>query len=106
MRKSTIERIAEEKLYEIVVEEMKRNEKREGLWAKAIVEANGDRESAQAVYIKLRVQALKDEIEVAQYAEGEVKEKVSENFANKPKIPSKYLIYFVVGLILIWLVLG
>ena len=71
MRKSAFDRLAEEQLYQLVVDEIKRDEKREGLWAKALVEAEGDKEKTQALYIKLRVQSLKDELEYAEHAQHE-----------------------------------
>lgn len=54
-------RLDEEALYEVVVEELAHGIRREGLWAKALVETEGDDLAANARYIKLRVQALIDE---------------------------------------------
>jgi hypothetical protein len=51
----------EEVLYEFVVSELAAGVRREGLWAKALVETEGDDQAANARYIKLRVQALIDE---------------------------------------------
>ena len=60
-----IDRLAEEQLYEAVALEIKNHELREGLWARALAEAKGDQDQAKGVYIKLRVQSLKDEFVVA-----------------------------------------
>lgn len=64
-KKSALDRLAEEQLYETVALEIKNHELREGLWAKALAEAKGDQDQAKGVYIKLRVQSLKDEFVVA-----------------------------------------
>jgi hypothetical protein len=58
---SATRRLDEEVLYEFVVNELAQGIRREGLWAKALVETEGDDQAANARYIKLRVQALIDE---------------------------------------------
>ena len=57
-------RLLEENLYEQVLDELKLDIRRDGLWAKALAESDGSEEKAQSVYIKLRVQSIKDEAEV------------------------------------------
>ena len=57
-------RLLEEKLYEQVLEELKNDIRRDGLWAKALAESDGSEERAQSIYIKLRVQSIQDEAEV------------------------------------------
>jgi len=59
-------RINEEAIYAEVLREMEAGIRRDGLWAKALSEANGIDSSANARYISLRVQALKDEIALIQ----------------------------------------
>ena len=51
----------EEELYGQVLREIEQGERRDGLWAKALVAANGDESIAKAQYIRLRVQALFDD---------------------------------------------
>ena len=51
----------EEALYEIVAAEMAVRKIKKGLWAKAYAQCEGDPNRTKALYIKLRVQALKDE---------------------------------------------
>ena len=51
----------EEALYEIVAAEMAVRKIKKGLWAKAYAQCEGDQNRAKALYVKLRVQALKDE---------------------------------------------
>ncbi|MCA0914603.1 hypothetical protein [Marinobacter nauticus] len=54
-------RAIEERLFAEALEELSRGELRNGLWAKAISESEGDKDKAQAIYLRLRVQAMKDE---------------------------------------------
>jgi len=56
-------RLREEMLYEVVAEEIDNKVRRSGLWAKAFAMSNGDENAAEAKYILLRVQSLRDEIE-------------------------------------------
>ena len=51
----------EEALYEIVASEIAVRRVKKGLWAKAFAQCEGDPNRTKALYIKLRVQALKDE---------------------------------------------
>ena len=58
-------RLTEEVLYAEVLREMEAGIRRDGLWAKAFSEAGGEEAPSKARYIKLRVQALRDEARVA-----------------------------------------
>ena len=58
----SIERLAEEKIYEKVYEEVASGAKREGLWFKALSESGGEETKAEALYVKLRVRSLIDEL--------------------------------------------
>ena len=58
---SSINRLIEEKLYEIVADEMDKNEIRKGLWAKALTQSGGDDAKVKGKYISLRVKSLRDE---------------------------------------------
>lgn len=55
-------RRTEEQLYSIVVEEIERNEINKALWAKALSDSDNDKNKTRALYIKYRVQRLKDDI--------------------------------------------
>ena len=57
-----ITRIQETQLFEYVMNEINQNDRKEGIWGQALVASEGDQEKARALYIKLRVEALKDEI--------------------------------------------
>jgi len=59
-------RLKEEAIYSAVMKEMKAGLKSDGLWGQAISETEGNEKKAKALYIKLRVQALKDEINIYQ----------------------------------------
>lgn len=52
----------EEQLYGAVTAEIERNEIHKALWTKALADSDNDKQQAQALYIKYRVQKLKDEI--------------------------------------------
>lgn len=58
-------RLTEEVLYAEVLREMEAGIRRDGLWAKALSEAGGEEAASKARYIKLRVQALRDEVAIA-----------------------------------------
>ena len=53
----------EEKLYEVALEEFELGEIKKGLYAKALAKAEGNKEKADGMYLKLRVQSLVDDIE-------------------------------------------
>lgn len=61
---SALKRIEEEALYAAVTRELANGIRREGLWARAFAEANGDQEYAKALYLKFRVQAMRDEASI------------------------------------------
>lgn len=57
-------RITEEALYAEALREVEAGQRRDGLWAKALSDSKMNTSDAQALYLKLRVRALRDEIEV------------------------------------------
>ncbi|MBA6413399.1 hypothetical protein H2508_09795 [Parahaliea sp. F7430] len=63
-RRSATNRLLEEKLYEQVVQELVSGQRRDGLWAKALANSDGLEGKAKALYVRYRVQSIKDEIEV------------------------------------------
>lgn len=71
---SAAARLVEERLYEQVVRELSEGQRRDGLWAKAIADCDGSEERSKALYIKYRVQSLKDELEVS----GQIKRRQAE----------------------------
>lgn len=76
---SASDRLFEEQLYEQVSHEIQRGELKPGLWAKALAKSSGNNEAAKSHYIEFRVQAIKDEIVIAENA--------AENLRNKSPAP-------------------
>ena len=67
VKKTTIaSRRREEILYGVALEEVENDEIRKGLYAKALSKADGDKEKADGIYLKLRVQSIMDDIESEQ----------------------------------------
>ena len=67
VKKTTIaSRRREEILYKVALEEVENDEIRKGLYAKALSKADGDKEKADGIYLKLRVQSIMDDIESEQ----------------------------------------
>ena len=58
-------RLTAEMLFAEVYREMEAGIKRDGLWAMALAESKFDESTAKSLYIKYRVQSLKDEIRIA-----------------------------------------
>ena len=79
--KLAAQKLAEEQLYEFAAEEIAANNIRPGLWAKAIAETDGDDAKAKARYIKLRVETMKAEADLGQFAREEAK-KAQDQAAN------------------------
>lgn len=64
-------RLAEEELYAMVLKEIEGGIRRDGVWAKALTDAGFDERSAKALYMKYRIQSLKDEMLLRAEAEKE-----------------------------------
>jgi hypothetical protein len=65
MFKTPEDRLSEIQLYDLVAEELQNGEQVRGLWFKAIADADGDEEKAKPLYLKYRVQMIRDEIVIA-----------------------------------------
>jgi hypothetical protein len=61
-------RITEEALYAEALREIEAGIRRDGLWAKALAESGMDPQDARGKYLKLRVQSLRDELELAAHS--------------------------------------
>ena len=79
-------RLTEEAIYAEVLREIESGARRDGLYAKAIAECNGDIASANAAYIRLRVQSIRDEIEIAGALASEEKQAAQQQQAEREKI--------------------
>jgi len=75
-----IDRLSEELLYEKVLGELQSGIKRPGIWGKALADSNGDEDVAYSLYLKYRVQSLKDESEIA----GIIADELPEIAVHKP----------------------
>ncbi|MDC0379116.1 hypothetical protein OAM79_01335 [Litorivicinus sp.] len=80
-----LEREVEEKIFEHVAQEIESGHRRDGLWAKALVLADGHEAQAKAEYIKLRIQSIQDEQVLASLAavEDAVKAAEAEELENQ-----------------------
>lgn len=107
------QRVMEAKLYEQVATELKNGQKKEGLYTKALVDANGVTEQADLLYIKYAVQALNDEItlklakERAYEVNGHNDEKLKSDkimAAKREEASDKEVGYIVLGFIVLTVV--
>lgn len=71
-RNAISNRYNDEKLYEIVLQEIENDQVRPGLWGKAFAESNGDLPVAKSLYMKLRVQSIIDDIEIERCQQAEL----------------------------------
>jgi hypothetical protein len=85
--KTPEDRLSEIALYDAVAEEIANGEQMRGLWFKAIADAEGDEEKAKPLYLKYRVQMIRDQAAVLQkkrVAEEKAKPHVSEGVITYP----------------------
>lgn len=54
--------VADESFYEHVAQELRKGEVRQGLWAKSLASTEYDQQRAKALYIRLRAEAIKQEL--------------------------------------------
>ena len=71
-------------LFQLVMDEIANNGRKKGIWGQAIVKSNGDEKKAEAEYIKLRVESLKDELEIQKQEETD-RQIIEEGFQNLAK---------------------
>ena len=57
-------RLQESAIYAEVMKEIQSGKRHDGIWAQAFSETEGNEKKADALYIKLRVQSLKDELKI------------------------------------------
>lgn len=81
-RASAVSRLLDEQLYAQVVAELSAGERRDGLWGKALAHSDGTDDKARGLYIKYRVQSLKDESVVTAALEEIESTKVKEQIAS------------------------
>ena len=78
-------RIREEIIYAAVMKEIKSGTKREGLWAKALSESEGNKAKTESLYIKYRVQSIEDELQVEEEEREAIEAKKSERVTEANK---------------------
>jgi len=79
----------EEEIYAKVSREVDSEDRKEGSWAKALIQSDGDESKAKIAYMKLRVERLTSELIEVKEKELEVKEKeLKEKEINQKKIDS------------------
>lgn len=78
---SIADRLADEHIYERVLQEIESGTRRGGLWLKALENSQGDEKRAKLLYISYRVQAMKDEIAISMALQ-EAEEKQTHNRLN------------------------
>ena len=84
-----VRRLSEEAIYAEVLREIESGIRRDGLYAQAIAESGGDTAKAKSIYIRLRVQAFKDELEIARaVATEEIRSKALPAAKPTKKCPS------------------
>lgn len=66
-------KLVEEQLYEAAANEVASGQIRQGIWAQAIAETDGNQAAAKARYLKLRVEIMKAEADVMTYATEQAK---------------------------------
>jgi len=85
-RKNTIiNRMVEAHLFEYVMNEINKGDRHQGLWGQALVACEGDTVKAEAAYIKLRVNFIKDETRLESIIETEQLEVLQAYLNQKEK---------------------
>lgn len=81
-------RLEEELMYKHAIREMDVGLIRDGLYAKALSNSPGDEDKAKSLYIKYRVQSIKDELDGMSYQEFMEELKLNVNKMNKSQLVS------------------
>jgi hypothetical protein len=88
--KIVLTRLEEEALHAVALEHYESGERRKGLWAKALIESEGNLTKAEAIYLRLLVTAMKDEL----YISGRLQDAISQDKFSQaiqvsaPKLPA------------------
>jgi hypothetical protein len=83
MFKTPEDRLSEIQLYELVAEELDQSKQSKGLWAKALADGEGNIEKAKGLYIKLRVEMIRDEWAYAEKVANERQKQSEERKKEK-----------------------
>ena len=86
-QQSALNRMQEEKLFAFVLKELESGHTKPGLYAQALVSAEGDEKKARAKYIELRVQSVKDEFTIEQLVREEYRKDIEKVGGIKQRKP-------------------
>lgn len=81
-------RLIDERLHDLAVQEIQAGRRREGLWAKAIVEAGPNEAQAKVEYLRLLVQRLRDEWYLAEQRGDQATQQPTSGTAESPVVPA------------------
>jgi len=81
----TFMRLAENELYEVVTKEVMQEQVVAGIWGRAFSDVEGDMDKAKALYIKYRVQDLKDRAVMSQVQTEQAREEAERKRAEKKR---------------------
>jgi hypothetical protein len=84
-QRSADRRQAEEALYVMALEEVLADDIKPGLWAKAFAESEGDPSKAQAAYLKLRVQQMRDELQTIERVHARLRAEYGQDSVEDPE---------------------
>jgi len=85
-KKDAKSRLTEEILYAEVLREVEGGVRRDGLWAKALSDTDFDEAKAKSLYIKLRVQSLRDELNIARESGRQEEERIQQENERQTQI--------------------
>ena len=94
-------KIAEEQLYAQAAEEVAAGVIRQGLWAKAIAESDGDEAAAKARYIKLRVELLIAEADLTEHAVKQATKEAAREAEDGEEVKGADFTYIVFTVIMV-----
>ncbi len=87
--KMSAHRLIDEQLYAQVATELSTDDIKIGLWTKATAEANGNESRIKSLYIKYRVQAIKDETKLSDALIDETRKKELEDKERQEQLEAK-----------------
>lgn len=79
---AAINRLVEERLYELALEEVEKGQIRKGIWARALGNSEGSGDKAQSLYILYRVESMKDEAQVISAIIDDIEKQNSRTLSN------------------------
>ena len=90
----------DDQLYDIVAKEIRSGALVDGLYTRAFAEANGDKDKAQAKYIKLRVAQLRQEVQNKAKAKAQNQKAGAKLVSNQSEIDWSIVVLFILTFVL------